>query len=170
MNNAAPPLWLCLHEAAHAVAYYALGDAVEAPPEGPIISLAIHSDSSGLVQTRATVRDPRYAGICHLAGYVAELRHEHGPQWFPTAADLEANAALTDIGCAFAAAEAMGAAEPAAAVLSIWRETLDLVEREWPGIIAVAAALQARGTLSGVEARAIWRFARPAPARAASVH
>lgn len=170
MNSAKPPLWLCLHEAGHAVAYFALGDAVEAPEEGPIVSLAIHSDSSGLVRTRATVRDPRSAALCHLAGYVSELRHEHGPGWFPTAEELEANAALTDIGCAFAAVEAMGAPEPAETLLSIWCETHDLVEREWPGIVAVAKELQARGTLSGVEARAIWRFSRAAPARAAILH
>jgi hypothetical protein len=164
-DTAAAPLWLCIHEVGHVVAHFALNEPL-AEPETIIVSVSVDAASSDghLGLTRIKVRAGSPAGanavIRHLAGFVAENYWRYGRDWQPERADFGEHVHLTDIRRAVAAVASLCVADPAAEVHRLWCVTHGIIDAEWPGILAAAAELQARRTMTGAEIEAAWRGSR----------
>jgi hypothetical protein len=155
-----PPLWLCIHEAAHAVAHFVLNERLPRRYHTSVLHVRV-GDGVGNVRVRQRCgQRTRHDAIRCLAGYVAENRFLHGPVWRPAAADFANNTHLPDIRAAADAVVALDPPDPSAELLRLWQTAHDLVAREWIGIVRVAWLLRQRGAMTGAEFEEAWRARR----------
>jgi hypothetical protein len=90
-----------------------------------------------------------------MSGYCAEWRIAR-PGETPEPDDFGRNWAKEDIR---RASERIGSID-GDLLLMVWVEARRLIDAEWPAVLHIAEALQARGRLSGDQCDTLWRRAR----------
>lgn len=172
-----PPLWLGVHEAAHAIARMALDE--EFPYPGPYLkSVTVVRDGDALGRTKQDLRQStadlrdRFPAEFHpdmirnaecdvievLAGPAAEERHRSrgwaGPLFMErhivrTVLKIDPKAGWTDCHIVRRLLDWIGPPDMAADLKKLWFRAVILTEIEFPGIVAMGQMLCAAGTMNG---------------------
>jgi hypothetical protein len=187
------PLWLAVHEAAHAVAGLVLD---EMPPyPGPHLrSVSLHPEDEQLLgfcrrdlrvipewnlpsdkqpeELRGImIQQARLDMVAVLAGSMAEARHRHS--WFGIAmlkggwtSEIlgESLEGIHDAARIQRSLQWLAPADPIAELGAIWNTTLRLLETEWPGILGIAKVLRCEREMDGETFEERWRILRPSEA------
>jgi hypothetical protein len=182
------PLWLGVHEAAHAIARLALDETL--PFRGQMLSyvtIKADGDQLGKVQMQPRlspfiprhilpdelvhqcIRNARCDMIETLAGQAAEARHRHGRTYamvceaevISRILTIDPASGTTDSHTARSTLDWLAPDDPTAELRRLWHRTILLVEIDFPGIVAMARMLCTSGEIDGELFENAWRGHRP---------